>query len=291
VKFGFLQAGVLDDNYVPSARWAEEAGFESVWVPEHVFIPADIPKQYPYSRDGTPPITSDTAMFDPFCLLSFIAAATTTIRFGTYVYILPLRHPLVTARAALTIDRLSGGRLILGVGVGWLQTEFDVLRETFGDRGQRSDEIIPLLRRIWSEPVIAHEGEYYTIPPMSFEPKPRAEPSIPIPVGGVSPAALRRAGTLGDGWMEVGSRDLAELGERIDTVHDHRRRADRADAPFEITVHRTAVDSETVHRLDDLGVGRIVVGPGRGRCTTATELRDWIVRTSDTLVLPHSPTP
>ena len=129
------------------ARRAEELGFESVWLPEHLVLPTQFESRYPYSEDGLPPVTPDAPILDPLMLLTHIAAATSRIRLGTNIFILPLRHPIVTARLATTLDVLSGGRLSLGIGVGWLEEEFRAVGVDFQTRGRRTRECVMALER------------------------------------------------------------------------------------------------------------------------------------------------
>jgi probable F420-dependent oxidoreductase len=179
----------------------------------------------------------------------------------TNIYLLPLRHPIATARMAVTLDRVSRGRFTLGVGVGWLEEEFAALDQTFRNRGSRTDEIIPVLRRLWSEDTIEHHGEHYDFGPVAFLPKPTASPSIPIEIGGSSPAALRRAGRLGDGWIEIGATDLDDVREHNAVVQEARREAGRDEVPFEITLSAAlASDLSAIKRAEELGVTRVIAG-------------------------------
>lgn len=262
MKFGLSMFGLSPRYYPEIAAAAEANGFESVWMPEHLVLPAEIPPTYLYTESGHPPIDSRTPMFDPWVVLGAVAQATTTIRLATNVYILPLRHPIVSARSVTTLDRVSGGRVTLGIGVGWLAEEFELAGQDFHTRGRRTDEIIALLRRCWSrdEDVIEHRGEHYDLAPFRFQPKPVQKPGIPIEVGGSSPAALRRAGRLGDGWIEIGARDPDVLAGMIAAVQRHREEAGRTDVPFEVTcgLGRTLDEARLAQ---ELGVTRINLGP------------------------------
>src|SRR5262245_5436367 len=173
MKFGLSLFGYAPRFYAEVAKVAEDHGFESVWMQEHLVFPEEIPGTYPYTESGFPPVQSETALFDPWVVHAAIAQATETIRLGTNVYILPLRHPLVTARSIVTLDRLSNGRVTLGIGVGWLEEEFDAVGVPFSERGRITDEVIPLLRQLWSDEVIDHRGGHYNFGPVKFEPKPR----------------------------------------------------------------------------------------------------------------------
>jgi len=262
MKFGLSMFGLSPRYYPEIAAAAEANGFESVWIPEHLVLPAEMPATYPYTESGYPPIDPNTPMYDPWVVLGAVANATTTIRLATNVFILPLRHPITTARSVVTLDRVSGGRVTLGVGVGWLDTEFAIMGEDFTNRGKRTDEIIAILRDVWDREseVIDHHGAYYDFEPFRFQPKPVQKPSIPIEVGGASPAALRRAGTLGDGWIEIGARDPEVLAGHLAAIEQHRQQAGRTGAPFEITcgLGRTL---DQLSQAAELGVTRVTVGP------------------------------
>lgn len=262
MKFGLSMFGLAPRYYPEIAAAAETNGFESVWIPEHLVLPAEMPGTYPYTESGFPPIDPNTPMYDPWVVLGAVANATSTIRLATNVYILPLRHPIVTARSVVTLDRVSGGRVTLGIGVGWLEPEFELAGQNFADRGPRTDEIMSILRQVWDREneVIEHHGAHYDLAPFRFQPKPVQKPGIPIEVGGASAPALRRAGTIGDGWIEIGARDPDVLAAKIATILEHRRTAGREHLPFEITcgMGRTVDD---VKQSTELGVTRIAVGP------------------------------
>lgn len=264
MKFGFSLFGFGPRHYPAVAQAAEANGFESVWMSEHLVFPEVVPQQYPYTESGIPPVTADTPLYDPWIVLAAVAQATDRIRLGTNVYILPLRHPLITARTVVTLDRMSSGRVILGVGAGWLEDEFTVMGESFVDRGRRTDEIIGILRKLWDDDVITHAGDYLEFGPIKFQPKPH-HGSVPIEVGGVSNSALRRAGALGDGWIEVGSTSLKQLASRLSIVAEARKDAGREHVPFDVTViPRSAEWGRTaagIRELEELGVTRVIVGP------------------------------
>lgn len=291
MKFAASLMGVRLQSLGDAAKALEDHGFESVWVPEHVALPAQPPNTYPYTGDGAPPIPPRTPCYDPFVLLSFVASATSTIRLGTNVYILPLHHPLRTARGTATLDRLSGGRVTLGVGAGWLRDEFDWLGEDFGNRGHRTDEIIGLLRQLWGGDLVDSQSSSYRFGPVQFEPRPVQPGGIPIEVGGTSRAALRRAAHLGDGWIEIGSTDLPTIAQHIAVLHALRADVGREDAPFEVTVgHLWASDADTVRRAADVGVTRIMARPFQGVPLDAAGVGEWAQRFRDNVIEPMSRT-
>jgi probable F420-dependent oxidoreductase len=283
MKFGLPLFGVSPRFYGDIAVAAEENGFESVWLPEHLVFPEEIPPTYLYSESGLPPVTANTPLYDPWVALAFIAHATTTIRLATNVYILPLRHPIEVARSVVTLDRVSNGRVTLGVGVGWLTDEYAALGRSFHDRGKRADAMIPLLRRLWSDDTIEVHDEHFDFGPVKFEPKPRGH--IPIEVGGASAGALRRAGSLGDGWVEVGCDDLDDVRAKLGVVMAARADAGRADAPFEVTLSGSfGRDLDGVRRSEEAGATRIIAAPVLAERMSADVVVDFTKRFADEVI-------
>ncbi|HSS08477.1 MAG TPA: TIGR03619 family F420-dependent LLM class oxidoreductase [Acidimicrobiales bacterium] len=276
MKFQLGMFGLSARHYSEVARVAEEHGFESIGMPEHLIFPEEMPAQYSYTEDGLPPMSADAPAYDPWPVLGAVAAATQKIKLATSVYILPLRHPVYTARSVVTVDRLSGGRVILGGGVGWLEEEFEVVGLNPHDRGRRTDEIIGILRRLWGEEdVIEHRGEYYKFGPVRFQPKPLAKPSVPIELGGTTSPALRRAGRLADGWIDhpevrpgkwtkagLDPDELARITACLKVVEQARRDAGREKTAFEVT--SSARDVDGVHMLEELGATRCQAGVSAG---------------------------
>jgi probable F420-dependent oxidoreductase len=258
MKFGVKIEGMNGPALIEAAQTAERLGYESVWRPDHLVLPIKRGNTYPYRADGVAPLDTGWPIVDALTAFAFIAAVTTTIRMGTAVYILPLRHPIVTARTVLGIDRLSRGRMILGIGAGWLEEEFQVAGQDFKTRGARTDEIIDILKKVWTEPEPEFHGKHYDFPPIKFEPKPYAQPHPPIIVGGESEAALRRAACRGDGWYGVahGPEEMREFRDRLLAL---RREYGREHEPFEISVNARDLDPDTVARFEEAGVDRLVV--------------------------------
>jgi probable F420-dependent oxidoreductase len=228
----FWQALSFTDptHLVALARKAEEVGFEGVLLADHLFFPGRLRSRYPYASDGAPPFGADTPFPEPWCAISALAAATSRLRFSIGIYILPLHDPLEVARASATASVLSGGRVALGAGVGWMREEFEVQGIDFATRGARCDEAIGVLRKLWTGRVVEHRGEHFAFPPLSIAPAPPAP--IPIWVGGASPRALRRAARLGDGWLGSGQAP-DEAARLLGELARLRREAGRAGEPFE----------------------------------------------------------
>lgn len=281
LKFGVRIMGVPLRDLTAVAAAFEAGGFESIWVQEHLVFPADMPPTYPYSDDGQPPVTPETPVYDAWAVLAHLAATTSRIRLGTNVYILPLRHPLQTARTVVTVDRLSQGRVILGAGVGWLEEEFDYVGVPFRDRGRRADATIAVLRRLWSDDVVEVDNEHFSFGPVRFRPRPVRPAGIPIEVGGSAPAALRRAGRLGDGWIEIGCADLDEFRAKLAVVQAARREAGREAMPFEVTLQgRGGWSLDDYRRAAEAGATRVIVGPtpGPDGRMPAAAVQDWAAR-------------
>lgn len=262
MKVGVLLFGLRADQLVPLARRAEQLGLESVWVAEHLVLPTRFRSKYPYSADGVPPLALDTALFDPLIALAGIATATSTIRLGTNVFLLPLHEPLTAARQLMTLDLLSGGRVTLGAGVGWLAEEFEAVGVDFATRGTRMSESIAVLRELWTAPEPEHRGRFFSFGPLRFEPKPVQRPCPPIIVAGDSPVALRRAARLGDGWCGLGHTPES-AAPQIAALRPLLAEYGRDPATFEMNVSfgHNALKREDVERYAAVGVDRIIVLP------------------------------
>jgi probable F420-dependent oxidoreductase len=204
MKFGiaFANTGPFASaqGAVTFAKAAEDAGFESLWTVEHVVVPSGYESAYPYSKDGRMPGRDDAPIPDPLIWLAYLASATTSIRLATGILIAPQRQPVVLAKEVATLDHLSGGRVDLGIGVGWLKEEFDALGVPFAERAARTDECVAAMRALWRDPVATFEGQFTTFTNCISEPKP-VHGTVPIHVGGHSDVAAKRAGRLGDGFF------------------------------------------------------------------------------------------
>ena len=216
------------------ARHADEAGFESLLTVEHVVVQEGYASRYPYSETGRMPLPDDCDIPDPLDLLAWIAARTERIRLGTGILILPEHHPLQLAKRVATIDRLSGGRVFLGVGVGWMREELEALGIDPETRGSRTDEGIEALRATWSSDVASYAGEHFAFAGIRSHPKP-VQASVPILVGGHAKAAARRAGRLGDGFFPLGLAGEL-LDERLEQVAAAARDAGRDPAAVPLTL-------------------------------------------------------
>lgn len=265
MKFGigFANAGPLGDPQAATAfaRAAEAAGFESLWTIEHAVVPAGYASQYPYDKSGRMPGPEDAPIPDPLVWLTYVAAATSTINLATGVLILPQRNPVVLAKETATLDVLSGGRLLLGVGVGWLREEFDAIGVPFTERGRRTDDHIGALRALWEQEQASFDGPFTQFTDCISRPHP-VRGTIPVHVGGHSDAAARRAGRLGDGFFP-GAGNHDKLAGLLDVARESAEQAGRDPEALEITSGgRGAVGPgalDEVAALAALGVDRVIV--------------------------------
>jgi probable F420-dependent oxidoreductase len=184
------------------AREGEELGFASLWVSDHIVLPTRMAPRYPYRAGGIPPFAPDHPLLEPLATLAYVAGLTRRALLGTSVLIIPYRNPVFTAKALATIDVLSGGRLILGAGIGWMEEEFAALGADYPHRGEVTDEYLALMRALWKGGETTFEGRHYRVEGIWSVPRP-VRGSIPVWIGGNSPPALRRAARLGDGWHGI----------------------------------------------------------------------------------------
>ena len=237
MEFGFSLPGrgplASPDQILRLAMRAEALRYTSVFVTDHVVLPASMVRStYPYAATGRLPGGADQDYLDPLALLAWLAHATRTIKLGTSVLVVPYRNPLVTAKILATIDRLANGRLILGMGVGWLREEFEaVAAPPFEERGEVTDEYIALMRTTWTTDPVSFEGRYYRVKDVHALPKP-AQTRIPIWIGGHTDAAVHRAATIGDGWHPLALRPPGlllpdEFATKVATFRGAAKRAGR----------------------------------------------------------------
>lgn len=236
------------------AQAGEEAGFESLWTVEHTVLPGGYESAYPYSEDGKiAGGNNEIDLPDPVVWMAFVAAATRTIKLASGIIILPQHNPVVLAKQIGTLDHLSGGRIILGIGVGWLKEEFDALGVPFAARGRRTDEYVAAMRELWSAPAPTFEGEFVSFRQAYCRPQPVAR-SVPIVIGGDSTYAARRAGRLGDGYFPARGAPTEYFDLVRKTAIEHGRDPDAIE--FTVSMPEDAAD---IPKLAAMGVGRVLV--------------------------------
>ena len=264
MKFGllFVNTGefVQPEGIRGLASAAEAAGIESLWTVEHVLVPVGYRSRYPYSKTGRMPGREDMPIPDPLVWLGYAAAVTTTLRLATGVLILPQRQPAYVAKQFATLDVLSGGRAIAGVGVGWLAEEFASVGVPFEERGARTDESIQALRSLWSARAEPFRGRFYRWEAAESNPRPVRPGGIPIVVGGHSAPAARRAARLGDGFFPARGAP-EELARLFGIVREECERIGRDPAEVELICGGRVRTPEDLEPYAALGVSRLVVSP------------------------------
>ena len=261
MKFGTFITSQRPERIAANIRKAEECGFESAWIGEHLIMPVNYTSRYPYTPDGRFPAPPDIPFHDPMLALAFAAAVTTKIRLATGIFVVPIRNPVTTAKSVASLDVLSNGRVIFGIGVGWFAEEFAAAGASFDDRALRTREYIELMKALWTQEDPVYEGKTFSVKGVRFNPKPVQKPHPPIVVGGTSELAIKRAVRYGDGWYAV-ARSIDETRSLIAQLKAQERAASR-NKPVEITLSlRTGhtLTSDEVKQLSDLGVARALVG-------------------------------
>jgi probable F420-dependent oxidoreductase len=256
-----VSAGVTADSVWMSA-WAqhvEACGFESIVIVEHTVVMKEYESTYPYDPSGKMGIGWDTDVPDPLDLLAFLAGRTSTVGLATGVVVLPNHHPVPLAKRVATLDALSGGRVRLCVGLGWMQEEIEACGAPFQDRGRRGDEQIEVLRKLWTGEPVDHDGEFFSFSQAVCRPALR---QVPVHIGGHSPAAARRAGRLGDGLQPLGLSGDA-LKAAVSVMHQAAEDAGRDPAALELSLGHLVgrVDAEKAAKLESLGAHRVVLDP------------------------------
>ncbi len=218
MKFWQMLPWMEPDQIIAAARFAEDVGFHGVMLADHGIYPLELKAPYPYSADGRPPMGSDAWYPDVWATLGAITASTTRLHMSVAVYVLALRNPFEVARAIGTLDILSGGRVALGAGTGWMKDEYDLYGVDFATRGQRMDEMIEILRGFWREGIVEYHGKHFDFPRVEISPAPKR--NVPIYIGGAAPVALRRAARC-EGWIGAGNAP-AEVPALLAQIRDYR---------------------------------------------------------------------
>jgi len=275
MKIGYFAVGIGATVSPGALRMvamaAERLGFATLWAPEHVVLVEQYASKYPYSS-GRFPGSADIPIADPFATLAYAAACTTTIRLGTGICLVPEHNPLVLAKTAATVDRLSGGRFILGVGIGWLAEEFAALGIPFERRAARTREYIDVMRKLWTEPQSSHAGEFVSFDAVLSYPKPVLGTGVPVWFGGESAAALRRVAEYGDGWLGF-KVSPSQAGEKIRRIEDLLKAngRKRSDVTLAISPYTDPITPDDLKRYRDAGADEVALLL-RGRPETAEEI-------------------
>ena len=255
------------------AQRADELGFESLWCGDHILLPTAGTDQYPYTEDGSFPRDARVGFLETLTVLAYAASATQRIRLGSTVIILPYRNPVVQAKMFASLDVLSGGRAICGVGVGWLEKEFESLGVPFAERGPMSDEFLQMFQTLWTQEHPEFEGKYYQIHGMQFEPKPVQNP-LPIWVGGHSRRAIRRTIQYGHAWHPT--RQTPEyVAKHLPYLRQEAERAGRDPDSITISLKRSL-------QITDIGLsGEVAFRSGNALVGTTQDIIDDAKRCQD----------
>ena len=263
MKIGIVSINVggpeTAERMIDVAEHAEAAGIESLWTFEHVMVPVDYDSKYPYARSGKMGIPPEGWFVDPLISLAHVAAATKTIRLGTGVNILPQTNPLLFAKQAASIDVLSNGRLTLGLGIGWLEEEYQAMGTPFARRGARFDDYLAAVKKVWSGDVVEHESEFLSWHGFKSYPTPMQKPHPPILIGGTTKKTLERVVSAADGWYAP-SDSQQELEQGIAELKQMAADAQRPFDSIDVTINwRLGKHPDALAAYEDLGITRAVV--------------------------------
>jgi probable F420-dependent oxidoreductase len=261
MKIGYFAIGIGQltnpEWLLAAATTAERVGFSTLWAPEHVVLLDRYSSKYPYSA-GELPMPTDIPIADPFTALVFAGACTRTIRLATGICLVPEHNPLVLAKTAATADRLSGGRLILGAGIGWLKEEFEAIGVPWERRAQRTREYIDVMRKLWREDRTSHSGEFVKFSDVRSFPKPANPRGIPVWFGGESEPALQRVAEYGDGWigLNLSPDQAAAKVRRIEELLKASGRK-RSDVELTVSPYMHPVTADDLKRYRDAGLKEV----------------------------------
>ena len=257
-----LPAYLVDPAYM--ARTAEHLGFESFWCAEHPFLPVKSASRFPSSADGVIPETY-AHFVDPFVALARASGATSRIKLGTSIVLVPERHPLLLAKEVSTLDHFSGGRFLFGIGAGWLREETEIMGGDFDHRWTQTRESVLAMKELWTKPEAEFHGKYYDFPLVKSNPKPAQKPYPPVLLGGSAKNVLQRVVAWADGWLPTGAVTPERVRESRATLDVLAKDAGRDPKSLSISVHGQSADHELITRLLDAGATRVVVRPATMR--------------------------
>lgn len=294
MKLGYIppmtKGLTLDRDYVIRlVEMLESQDVESVWTVEHVIMAKNYDPLYPYSKDGMAPTAPDTLMPDPLEWHAFVAARTDRINLGTSVVIASQHSAAILAKRVATLDALSGGRVRLGVGIGWQREEYEAVGVPYRDRGRRLDETIEAMRILWRDEWATYHGRHVNFENVHMDTKPFRPEGVPILIGGSTEVAAQRAGRLGDGWYPYVI-SPEDFGKGVETIHGAAKAAGRDPSRIEISIWPASFDfTKTfdlafVKRYADRGAHRLVISQGESMTTDIQGQRDFIRRYQDQVV-------
>ena len=287
MKFGLMTINMALDSgqaMLDVACAAEAAGFESLWTAEHLMFPVDLKSKYPYTPDGSLAVPPDMVMVDPLVCLSAIAARTSTIKLGTGVSLLAAHNPLVFAKQAASVDFISNGRLILGLAVGWMREDYDVMGIPFAGRGARMDDYIVAVRKVWTGDVVEHHSQFLDWSGFKSHPTPTRKTGVPITIGGRGEKNFERVAKLGTDWFGPDA-TVAEVKADLDALKAACDRAGRDFSTLEISVKRADIaemeNRDEIAQFEALGVHRVwcpLFGSTQERIDTIQRLGETLIR-------------
>lgn len=294
MKLGYIppmtKGLTLDRDYVIRlVEMLESQGVESVWTVEHVVMARNYDPLYPYSKDGKAPTAPDTLMPDPLEWLAFAAARTDRINLGTSVVIASQHSAAILAKRVATLDALSGGRVRLGVGIGWQREEYEAVGVPYRDRGRRLDETIEAMRILWREEWATYHGKHVSFENVHMDTKPFRKEGVPILIGGSTEVAAQRAGRLGDGWYPYVI-SPEDFGQGVETIRTTAEAVGRDPGRIEISIWPASFDFTKTFDLEfvksyvDRGAHRVVVSQGESMTTDIEGQREFIRRYQDQVV-------
>jgi len=294
MKLGILP--LFQRGFTTEPQWAraflrmiEAAGVESVWTVEHPIMAENYEPLYSYSEDGRAPIRPDTEMCDPLEWLAFAAGVTDKVKLGTGVLLLPLHAPILLAKRVATLDALSGGRVVLGVGMGWQREEYQTIGVPYEERGKRLDDGINAVRALWAQSPATYHGPFYNFDRVHSDPKPAQKAGVPIVIGGSTDIAARRAGRIGDGFFPhaISPDDFAA---RIETMRAAAKEAGRNPDAIELSVSPTSwkfgssMDYGVMKAYADLGVSRLIIGAHDALSTDLGDIERYVKKCRDEVI-------
>ena len=285
MKFAASLAFTDTEDYVELAQVAEAHGWDTLVLSDHVVHPEKISSKYPYRDDGQRPWEAPDDWPDVWVAMAAMGAVTQRLRFLTGVYVVPMRNPFHLAKAIGTAAVLTNYRVELGIGLGWMRDEFELLGEDFDSRVARTSEMIEVMRKLWTGEMVEHHGRFYDFDRLNMRPAVRG--AVPLVVGGVSDAALRRTARIGDGWIPHAI-PTAEARDAIAAIQRYRGEYGRGASPFSAVVPLTdAFEPDGYRRAEDVGVTHVLTTPWviyGGSHRSLADKRDGLRRFADEVI-------